>query len=468
MNNDELAQPTPPDALMQPAVPSPTIPGSMLREVAVPAESPTGVRFKVLGFLAGMTFILYLDRVCFGQANKAIMGDLGLDEAAMGLIGGAFTVAYGVFEIPTGRLGDRYGSRGVLTRIVLWWSFFTALTGAAFGFWMLLVVRFLFGAGEAGALPNTARVLRQWFPDSWRGTAQGVVTTAMLVGGAAAPIASAYLIELVGWRWSFVLFGLVGAAWAWAFWRWFRDRPAEHPEVNAAERTLITAGQVEHDSAAAHPPIPWGRVLTSANVWLLGGWMNCGAALFYMLIFWYSTYLKDGRRAGEIESGWLVGMVLAAGAVGCAVGGRLTDLLMSRTGSPRWSRCGIGVVGSLLGAASLLASLHCEVLVLSAVFVALGFFFLQVQIPAWWATVTQISGKHVGAMFGLMNSLGAIGGALSPVLLGFLVRELGEQGYTRRDQWDPGFYVYVGLMLLAGVLWFFVRPTRSVVEDPAG
>ena len=183
-----------------------------------------------------MTFVLYLDRVCIGQSATAIKRDLGISDAWMSWVFNAFTLSYAVFEIPTGRWGDRYGSRGVLTRIVIWWSFFTALTGAATGLTMLLLVRFLFGAGEAGALPNAARVLREWFPESSRGRAQGIITTAMMIGGAVAPLASQRLINAFGWRWTFVVFGLVGLAWAVAFYFWFRDDPAEHPGTNQAER----------------------------------------------------------------------------------------------------------------------------------------------------------------------------------------------------------------------------------------
>ena len=201
-----------------------------------------------------MTFVLYLDRVCLGQAAPMMQKELGISDTALGFVHAAFTLAYALFEIPTGRWGDRYGSRGVLTRIVVWWSFFTALTGAATGLWMLLAVRFLFGAGEAGALPNSARILRQWFPESARGEAQGIVTTAMMIGGAAAPVASQFLIdgldkvwriELfgwqatyagVGWRWTFMVFGLIGLTWAISFYLWFRDDPAEHRAVNEAEQ----------------------------------------------------------------------------------------------------------------------------------------------------------------------------------------------------------------------------------------
>src|SRR5271166_6610742 len=145
--------PAPPSASTDPwVVPTPDV-----------GERPTRVRYGVLAFLAAMTFILYLDRSCINQAAPIIKKELGISETQKGIIFGAFTIAYALFEIPAGRWGDRYGSRRILTRIVLWWSVFTALTGACWGFASLIIVRFLFGAGEAGALPNSARILRSWF-----------------------------------------------------------------------------------------------------------------------------------------------------------------------------------------------------------------------------------------------------------------------------------------------------------------
>ena len=143
--------------------------------------------------------------------------------------------------MPTGRWGDRFGSRGVLTRIVVWWSFFTALTGVASGLAMLLAVRFLFGAGEAGALPNR-RGCCAVVPRIIARPAQGLVTTTMMIGGAAAPITSQWLINDVGWRWSFAVFGLLGVVWATSFYIWFRDVPAQHREINDAELRLIAVG----------------------------------------------------------------------------------------------------------------------------------------------------------------------------------------------------------------------------------
>src|SRR5437588_8570831 len=171
-----------------------TGPTVMATDACNPEEivAATRARYGVLGFLCSLSFILYIDRICISQAATNIEHDLGISHTRMGIVFAAFTVAYGLFEIPTGRWGDRFGSRGVLTRIVLWWSLFTALTGCVpkFSFdsgrqlWLplwntgiplafnslvlLVLVRFLFGAGEAGAIPNSARVIARWFPSTAR------------------------------------------------------------------------------------------------------------------------------------------------------------------------------------------------------------------------------------------------------------------------------------------------------------
>ena len=379
-------------------------------------SGPTTVRYGVLAFLAAMTFVLYLDRVCIGQAAPAIKKELGISDSWMGWVFAAFTLSYALFEIPTGRWGDRFGSRGVLTRIVIWWSFFTALTGAAAGLTMLLVVRFLFGAGEAGALPNSARVLREWFPESNRGRAQGVITTAMMIGGAVAPLASQPLIDTFGWRWTFVVFGLVGLAWAVAFYFWFRDDPAEHPGTNQAERAADRCrrrsrrGKSTGGDLQAHGPIPWDLVFAQRQRLAPGrGHDHDVGNLLHADVYWYPTYLQEARGASPDQSSWLASMVLGAGAFGCFFGGWLTDWLVQKTGNRRWGRTAQSVVGAGLAAAGILASLFTDNTVLASVFVALACFGVQLQVPAWWASATQVSGKHLGALFGLMNMIGALG-----------------------------------------------------------
>ncbi|WP_165235805.1 MFS transporter [Aquisphaera insulae] len=437
---------------------------------------PTSVRLGVLGFLAAMTFVLYLDRLCIGQAAPLIQRELGISDTWMGVVFSAFSLSYVLFEVPTGRWGDRFGSRGVLTRIVVWWSCFTALTGAASGLAMLLAIRFLFGAGEAGALPNSARVLKAWFPESTRGKAQGIITTAMMAGGAVAPPISQALINALGWRWTFASFGLLGLTWAALFHAWFRDDPELHPAVNDAERRLIAEGRTKPAAAAldggdeigggarahGHEPIPWRLTLTNRNIWLLGVAMLTMSAIYTMLGSWYPKYLQAARGATADDSSWLASMVLGAGAAGCLLGGVLTDWMVKVTGSRRWGRTAQSVAGAGLTAACLFASLRTDSVLLASVLVAIACFGVQVQVPAWWASATEVGGRHVGALFGLMNMVGNVGGIVSPIFLGRFVDVMKARGYSGRDQWDPGLFVYVGVAILGLALWSLIDPTRGV------
>src|SRR4030095_9005925 len=181
---------------------------------------PTAVRYRVLRMAFFLAIVTYLDRVCISVATPFIRQDLGLSLVQMSPVFCSFTLAYSLFEVPSGWLGDVIGPRRVLTRIVLWWSAFTMLTGAAQGFRSLVAIRFLFGAGEAGAFPNAVRSFSQWFPVRERGRANGVLFLGSRLGGMlSAPIAL-LLIARWGWRASFVAFGTLGVVWAAAWWTW--------------------------------------------------------------------------------------------------------------------------------------------------------------------------------------------------------------------------------------------------------
>jgi sugar phosphate permease len=444
-------------------------------------EPPTMVRYGVLAFLAAMMFVLYLDRYCISQAAPLIEKDLGISHAQMGYIFAAFTLSYALFEYWTGHWGDRYGSRGVLARIVVWWSVFTALTGAATGFWMLIWVRFLFGAGEAGALPNSARVLKKWFPESVRGRIQGFVTTFMMVGGAAAPKVSQQLFNVFGWRWTFVAFGLLGLVWAITFYLWFRDEPREHASTNEAECRLIA----EQDQGETHPPIeaetiapdlvameaddhhpmPWAAVLSNPNVRLLAVAMITMSAVSYALFSWYPTYLQEARGTSKDLSGTLASVVLGVGAVGCLLGGWLADRLVRLTGSLRWGSTCQSVAGTVLVGLGILFGVSADSLTWSVVFIAVACFGVQVQVPAWWACATKISGHHLGAVFGLMNMVGAAGAISSQILLGEFATRMRNRGFEGRAQWDAGLYAYVVVAIVGLIIWSLVDP-RKTIESP--
>jgi MFS family permease len=367
--------------------------------------------------------------------------------------------------VPTGHWGDRFGSRKVIARIVLWWSAFTALTGAAFGLWPLVATRFLFGAGEAGAFPNAARVVTRWFPAGERGMARGAITTTSQLGGAIAPPLAAYFIGLVGWRWTFAIFGLAGVVWTLAWYRWFRDDPAEHPAVGAQE--LVHIGPPPPAADGGHHAIPWGTVLASPNVWLLGTIMTVGATLFYMLFQWYPTYLKEARGLSEQVSGWFGGIALIGGSLGCIVGGLVSDQIIRRTAERKWTRRLVGGAMLLLAALCLFGVRYSEHALTASLLCAAALFCLQASIPTWWTVVAEISGRHGAAMFGLMNGLGAFGVMVLNALVGRVVDAGKASGTPLVDVWRPVFDgVAIGLVIGA-CCWLLVDATRSIVERPS-
>jgi len=437
---------TPPDPLpVDPKAPAPA----------------TRARFLVLGVLCLLSGILYLDRICMSAALDSIQTDLHLSNTQGSYVLMAFTLAYGLFEIPTGRWGDRIGGRRVLTRVSLWWSAFTALTGATTGLGTLLLVRFLFGAGEAGAFPNVARILSRWFPDEERGRAQGVLLAASLVGGALAPFLAAVLIQSIGWRSTFVLFGAVGVAWAAGFWCWFRDDPAAHPSVNAAELKLIGRRAT---SAHVHDAIPWAAVLRNPSIRALALIMALSSFNSYIYFSWLPKYLHDGRGVDTNTTAVMTAIVLGSSACGTLFGGQVLDRVVLGRGIVR--RRVFGGSAFFFAAALIGAALRSPAAWPAAILTAMSCFLTQSTQPLWWSSAIGISGRHIGALFGLMNSAGVFGAMSSQYLAGKIADWLGGHGYSGRAQWDPIFQINIGVLILAGILWSTIRlvPVEKEIE----
>lgn len=426
-------------------------------------EIPTRARYGVMSFLCTLAFVLYLDRVCIAQAVKPIKDELGLTGTQMSYVLVAFTLAYGLFEVPTGHWADRIGSRRVLTRISLWWSVFTALTAACGGFWSLIVVRFLFGAGEAGAYPNAARIFARWFPLSERGRAQGLLQFSALVGGSVAPVVAAYLIKELGWRWAFVVFGSTGVFWAAAFYGWFRDHPADHPGVNAAELQIIGAGS----AAAKHvEAIPWREVMTHGGILVLGVIMTCASCNAYIYFSWFPTYLQEARGVSAEMSGWLSTMVLAAAATGNLAGGWINDTWIKQSPRQVAARRNLGTVAYVIAAVLLVGGMLCDSAFATSVFLAASCFAMNATLSNWWSCAIEVSGKHVGALFGLMNGMGVFGAMGSQYFFGAISDWRKTQGFVGRDQWDPAFYIVVVVLALAAICWRRVDVSRPIESRP--
>ncbi|MCU0917984.1 MAG: MFS transporter [Planctomycetes bacterium] len=424
--------------------------------VAGPALRPTRTRHWVIVFAMTLAIITYIDRVCISQAMPHIQDDLGLDDIQKGTVFLAFGLAYALFEIPTGAWGDKLGPRTVLIRIVLWWSFFTAATGRAWSLLSLCVTRFLFGAGEAGAFPNLTKIFTLWLPRTERSRAQGIMWMSARWGGAFTPLLVVWTISLVSWRNAFAVFGLLGVVWAVIFCLWFRDRPRDHPGVNAAELELLKENE---RNIVGHAKVPWGKLVTSPTVWMLWGQYFCISYGWYFYVTWLPTYLKDARGMTPQTSGWkpalLAGAPLFLGGIGCLLAGFLLGWLVRRSVSVGAARRLLGFVGCTAAAGLLLWSAYIKNPELAMLSMGLAGFANDLTLPGAWSTCMDVGGRFAGTLSGSMNMMGNFGGMAGPFVVGCVLQ------FTDRN-WELTFWLSSAIYFLGGLCWLFMDPVTPL------
>lgn len=427
-----------------------------MKPYAAPATAPAAsrTRYRVVAFAVALAAVTYLDRVCISTLAPHIMRELGLDRVQMSFVFSAFTLAYAIFEIPTAWWGDKIGTRKVLTRIVAWWSVFTMATAAAFNFWSLGAIRFLFGAGEAGAWPNAAKTFSRWIPANERGRVQGIFFMGAHLAGGFTPVLVSALLPLLGWRGVFAAFGCIGFLWTAGWFRWFRDDPADHASVNARELQLIREGRV---TEAAHGTAGfWGKLLRDRNVAALCVTYFANSYGFYFLITWLPTYLEQQRGFSQGGLSIFAGLPLILSVFADLFGGIVTDRLTKAYGL-RTGRAGVGSAAYLVAAVAILAAAFTANAVAAAVLIAVAAAASMFTLAASWATCIDIGGSHSGVVSAAMNTSGQIGGIFSPILLAYLVKWFAN--------WSLPLLVMCGLYLMASLAWLLVDPGRRL-EDP--
>jgi len=426
----------------------PTI-GRTAERAGARASRPTHVRHQVLAWICSLSIITYFDRVCISTSAPYITSDLHLTPVEMGLAFSAFAIAYAMFEVPGGWLGDRIGPRKVITRIVVWWSAFTAFTGLVTRLWNLIAVRFLFGAGEAGMYPNSTKIFSRWMPASERGLSTGLMWTFSRGGGAVSPLLVVIMLGYMGWRETFGVFGTLGIVWAAFFWFWFRDHPHEKKRVNEAELEIIRAGQISRDQSE-HVRVPWGFLVRSGNLWAIMWMYFCLSYGWYFYITWLPTYLKS--RGVSMVYG---GMPLAFGAAGCGLGGLLTDFVVRRTGNLK-NRRYIGFGGFFLGSLCMMGSVWVKDPLTAVLAISMASFFGDLTMASCWAVCMDVGHELSGTVSGCMNMWGNLAGFLFPTVTGFLVQTFGR--------WDVPIVVSSTIFFAGALLWLRIDPTRSVLK----
>jgi MFS family permease len=464
--------------------------------------TPTRVRYGVLAFACSLAAITYLDRLSIGSASEKeyLPHALGLQGSAdLRWAFTAFSLAYALFEVPTGWLGDVFGPRATLIRIVVWWSFFTALTALAgvqvagvtlVGLTALVVIRFLFGMGEAGAFPNITRALHNWFPLTERGMAQGFVWMSGRLMGGLTPLIWMYLVVKLelSWRAAFVIFGLTGLAWCAAFVLWFRNRPEEKPGVNGAELELIRAGTAGA-TEQAHARVRWGELLRSGNLWAICLMYFLMSYPWYFNVNYLPAYLEEmhGVHKESTLGSLYKGGPLIFGAVGCLAGGWLTDQYIRRTGNRTWGRRVFGMVGHGWCVPLYLFCIIAPGPASFALAFALTGLFNDLAMGSAWATCQDIGRRHAAIVAGCMNTIGNLGGAVSSYVIGDLLLRsrsgyltahgvaadgfgqlpIADQAAALLPGYNWNFLTFAAMYAGAVVLWLCIDATKPVFTEDA-
>jgi ACS family glucarate transporter-like MFS transporter len=459
-------------------------------------------RYYVLAVLCSLSFLTYLDRICIMRVQTEITSDLQFNSLTqsdqqslqarglqndpvavanaakdrgterMSWVFAAFALGYMIFELPGGWLGDKWGSRAIIFRIVLCWSLFTALTGGVKGitnlfaknagpehwFASLLLIRFLFGAFEAGAYPNIARSLGRWFPFHERATAQSFIWFSSRLGGAFAPPIIGSLMQLSGsWQVAFYVLGIIGFIWAFFFFAWFRDRPEDQPSVDPAEREFIRQGaspaSIYDDASTAS--MPW-KALLSTNILALCVVQFSVSFCFYFFITFLPRYLKDQFGFDFQRSQWISGLPLFLGAFACVAGGFLSDFAIRKTGSRRWGRSLIPIIAWTAAAICTCAVPAFDSPYAVMALLTVGFVFQDLGVASMWSLPADIGGRFTATLGAWMNTIGCIAAMTSPLTAAKMSIAFG---------WNSLFYVFAVVYLIGALAWARVDATSPIIQS---
>lgn len=392
----------------------------------------------ILTMLVLLGVVTFLDRINISVAGSSIMHDLNLSAAEWGWVQSAFILSYGLMQIPMGALGDRFGHRKILSLIVLWWSLFTAFTGMVGGLASLLVIRFMFGIGEAGSSPCSTGVISRWFEKHEVGKAQGYVWAASRMGGALTPFVVIPVMAWLGWREAFYLLGGLGIIWAVVWYFYYRDRKPQ---------TMQTVEQ---------KAIPWRTILHHKQFWII-----CAMYFFYafgswFFFSWFPTFMELGRGFAKSELTYAVAVPFIMSMIGNISGGYLTDRLSKKYG--------LKIGRKALGSASLAISAVCMFLAAFIpgkmavfVFLSLCFGIFDLMLPSAWALCIDLGKQHAGTISGAMNTAGNLGGFFCGILFGFLVQSSGN--------YNLPLYMIAGMLIISACLFTLINPTKPIVEE---
>ena len=405
----------------------------------------------MLIFLGVVTF---LDRINITVAGSAIMKDLNLTPDQWGWILSAFILSYGLMQIPMGAMGDKRGHRSTLALIVLWWSAFTAFTGMAGGFVSLIMIRFMFGIGEAGSSPCSTGVISRWFPKKEVGKAQGYIWAASRMGGALTPFIVLPVITYLGWRAAFYILGAVGVIWSIVWYLFYRNQPKEMRGITQAEIDEAPVSQMETSSAKVS--IPWKSLLSSKQFWLILSMYFFYAFGSWFFFSWFPTFMELGRGFEKDQLTYAIAVPFVMSMIGNISGGYLTDKLSAKYGL-KVGRKALGSSSLIISAIFMFLAAFIPGKMQVFIFLSLAFGIIDLMLPSAWALCIDLGKKYSGAVSGAMNTAGNLGGFVCSLIFGYVVSATGN--------YNLPLYIIAGMLVISAVIFLFIDPTKQIIKE---
>lgn len=415
---------------------------------------PTRVVLVIGTFL--ISLLLYIDRTCIQVAGDAIKRDLHITDTQFGWVLSIFTLGYALGQTPSGIAADKFGPRKLLAGVIAIWSALTAVTAAGVGFISMMVIRFLFGAGEAGAFPGMARATLTWIPTKERGLVTGINFSASRLGGAMAMPLMVWLITATGWRGSFLILGGFGIAFGLVWWMWFRDTPEEHKGVSKEELDYIVENRQKLSTDTTRAAPKFGEMVSNRNVMLLMAQYFCSNFTFFFCLSWLFSHVKTTYGLTAQDAGMLAALPLLGGAAGNWFSGWWVDSIYKKRGVTP-SRRIPAIVGFSLATIGLLVSLKMETALPAVIFLTIAVFGADMTLSPSWSACVDVGGKSAGAVSGTMNMAGNLGSFVTSLAFPYLMLWFGST--------TPFFFIASALNAIAIVIWFAIKPEKSLRED---
>lgn len=391
--------------------------------------------------------VCYMDRMVMTVAVPYIAKDFNLTSVEMGVVMSAFFAGYALFQIPGGMLADKFGARKVMAIAVSWWSIFTAFTGMATTLISMLIIRFLFGLGEASFPGGSWKTVSTWFPKKERATANSFMLSSNSLGPAIAPLFVVGIMAAFNWRSVFYFLFIPGFIVVAAILIFIKDKPADSKMISPEELKLIEEKDSENKNAVKN--LSFKDVIKLPVVWKIFFTFFAFDIVFWGFSSWIPTYLVKARGFQLVKMGIIASLPFFAGTIGTVLGGYISDKYCVGR------RRDVIIVSNVLTAICLILTYTTSNETLAMTFLTLTGFFCCMAFGSIWALPMNILPPEVmGSSSGFINFAGQIAGFISPIAMGFLVQLAG-------GSFGTAFGLLVISSLVSASIAFTIREKES-------